>query len=132
MGANTLKQYKHNLKEIVRLLRGEDKLRRELTSENKKLYQQLKNLIAEIPALARVCKNTEFCVRIETNQEKLIVYKRIAKKLARLTKKIPRPQGGVCTRTPAECAATSNGSQRLLRRTIRSSVGVPGVTSVCH
>ena len=115
----------------MRLLRGNNKLRRQLNAENKALFTQLKTLLLQIPAVARVCKNTEFCVRVETNQQNLVTYKRIAKKLANLPRKIPRPQGGVCTRTPAECAKTSNSSQQLLRKTIKTSTKVPGVTSVC-
>ena len=133
LSGEALKAYKYNLK-LIRAVKKNWNLQKDLFIKNKKLFRQIQALLLTIPSLARQCLNTEFCVEISDNQNKLLRYRKLMRRLVSLAKKLG---DGVCRRSPAECRAGAAGlgvdnyTRSLFNRSQETSGKVPGRTSVC-
>lgn len=133
MRRKLMKLFKLNKKTFKRLSRPDvKKFINRLGKQNKALYEQAAALIATIPSIARVCASTDFCRDVVSNQNIKVQYRKLVKRMARLTRKIPRPQGGTCLRS-SNCGKLSGSDEirRVQRESGQSASGVPDRTSIC-
>lgn len=128
-------QAKRNRKLAKKLAKS--KKRSLILKTNQRLYQRLVAIIGSMPTTVRKCEESPRCKTKEINAEATAEYKRTAKKLYNLSKKIwklLRPAGGVCQGTPEECQARAREwrtDRQVANANLNSAKKVPGQTTVC-